>query len=115
MGIPLSLDVVIDSVLKGLEAGRRQFGVTLCALRNHAYEDNSRVLSAAVRYGDQGVVALDLAGDETRFPTQKYRALFQEETSKGIPFTIHAGEADGPLVLGLYYPSVQNALDMEFP
>lgn len=96
----LSLDVVIDSVLQGLEAGRRQFGVAygviLCALRNHAYEDNAQVLSAAVRYGDQGVVALDLAGDENRFPTHKYRALFKEAASKGLPFTIHAGEADGP-------------------
>ena len=30
-----------------------------------------------------------------------------------IPFTIHAGEADGASSIWTAYPSVQNALDMD--
>lgn len=96
----LSLDTVIDSVLQGLESGKRQFGVEygviLCALRNQPCEINWKLPAAAVQYRDRGVVALDLAGNEKAFPAEIHRALFEKAGHIGIPFTIHAGEADGP-------------------
>lgn len=96
----LTLDRVIDSVLQGLELGKKQFGVAygviLCALRHQPYEINGPLLSAADKFRDRGVVALDLAGNEKTFPAENHRALFEKAVSKGIPFTIHAGEADGP-------------------
>lgn len=45
---------------------------------------------------DGGVVALDLAGAEAQFKTSNYRDIFAKAKEYGIPFTIHAGEADGP-------------------
>ena len=44
---------------------------------------------------DGGVVALDFAGAEALYPTEDYRDLFETAKNYGIPFTIHAGEADG--------------------
>ena len=41
-------------------------------------------------------MAIDLAGAEAVFPTSKYRDLFAKASEYGVPFTIHAGEADGP-------------------
>ena len=107
----LTLDVVMDSVLQGLELGEEQFGVAygviVCALRHHPCEINSQLLSIADKYRDRGVVALDLAGNEKRFPTERHRALFEKAVSMEIPFTIHAGEGTVPPVYGLHYPSVQ--------
>ena len=96
----LTLDTVIDSVLQGLEVGKEKFGVgygvILCVLRHQPYEINSQLLAAVDKYRDRGVVALDLAGNEKRFPAQRHRTLFKEAVKMGIPFTIHAGEAAGP-------------------
>ena len=44
---------------------------------------------------DGGVTALDLAGAEALYPTSNYANLFKRAREYGIPFTIHAGEADG--------------------
>ena len=37
-----------------------------------------------------------LAGAEALFPTVNYLGLFEEAKEAGIPYTVHAGEADGP-------------------
>ena len=41
---------------------------------------------------------------EALYPTSKYSDLFAKAREYGIPFTIHAGEADGP-------DSVKNAIE----
>ncbi|MBR0090301.1 MAG: adenosine deaminase [Lachnospiraceae bacterium] len=41
------------------------------------------------------VKAVDLAGAEALFPTSRYIPLFRYAAKEGVPFTIHAGEADG--------------------
>lgn len=56
---------------------------------------------AAIR---QGVVALDLAGAEALFKTADFAEEFAAARKDGVPFTIHAGEADGP-------DSVRSALE----
>ena len=40
-------------------------------------------------------MAVDLAGAEALYPTDDYEEEFRYARSLGIPFTIHAGEADG--------------------
>lgn len=40
-------------------------------------------------------MATDLAGAEALFPTANYKDLFAYAKEQGVPFTIHAGEADG--------------------
>lgn len=44
----------------------------------------------------KGVVGLDLAGAEGPIPNIKYKSFFDKAKKLDVPYTIHAGEADGP-------------------
>lgn len=50
------------------------------------------MLYHARKFVGKGVCALDLAGDESAFPTRQFRELFAKAKEWGIPFTIHSGE-----------------------
>lgn len=70
----------------------------LCLMRGEGNEAaNDETVEVAKRYcvPDGGVVALDLAGAEALFPTSRYVEVFQRVKAAEIPFTLHAGEADG--------------------
>lgn len=90
---------VVQSVLNGLEKGREDFGVDygliLCAMRHTPQEENMPLIDLAQEFIGRGVVALDLAGDEKNFPVGQHTEFFSTAKAKGVPFTIHAGEADG--------------------
>lgn len=63
-------------------------------------------LEAAVRNRHRGIVALDLAGDEARFPGELFVEHFRAAREAGLHTIAHAGEAAGPesvrqAVLGL--------------
>ena len=92
----LSCREVIESVVEGLEKGERTYGVyasaIVCAMRHHSLEKNMEMLEAARPFVGKGVCALDLAGDESTFPTTLFRPLFEKANKWGIPFTIHSGE-----------------------
>ena len=42
------------------------------------------------------LVAIDLAGDEVKFPARLFREHFKRARDAGLEVTVHAGEADGP-------------------
>ena len=92
----LSLEQVLESLLTGLEKGKREFGVEynviVCAMRHHSEETNLRMFRAAREFLGEGVCAGDLAGAEALFPMSGFRNLFAEVRGLGLPFTIHAGE-----------------------
>ena len=73
---------------------------------DHNQEENLETIELAKKYlvKDEGVVAIDLAGAEALFKTKDFEAPFAMARKYNIPFTIHAGEADGP-------ESVKAALD----
>ena len=87
---------VIASVVEGLKAGGQEYGVfasaIVCAMRHHSLEQNMQMLTEARGFIGKGVCALDLAGDESAFPTSLFRSLFVQAKEWGIPFTIHSGE-----------------------
>lgn len=87
---------VIESVVRGLKKGERESGTyafaIVCAMRHHSLEQNLEMLRAAKPFVGKGVCALDLAGDESAFPTILFRELFVQAKEWGIPFTIHSGE-----------------------
>ncbi len=62
----------------------------------HNEKENMETIRLASKYLGKGVVAADLAGAEALYPTSSFEAVFKEAARKGVPFTIHAGEADGP-------------------
>jgi len=53
-------------------------------------------LEAALAHQDQGVVAVDLAGDEANFPGALFGRHFAHAREAGLHITVHAGEAAGP-------------------
>ena len=82
----------------GSEHAGLKANLILCCMRGEGNDElNEETLRLAKEYlvEDGGVVAMDLAGAEGLYPTERYRELFGKAREHGIPFTIHAGEADG--------------------
>ena len=89
----LTLDELINSILDGLKSDKVKTNLILCLMRNSSYEDNKKIIDLAIKYKDQGVCAIDLAGDESKYPTSNFQELFEYARKNNIEFTIHAGEA----------------------
>lgn len=91
----LTSEEVIDSVLEGLKMMDIKTNLILCAMRGDSDDNNRKVVDLTKKYLNKGVCALDLAGAEALFKTKEYKGLFEYAASLSVPFTIHAGEADG--------------------
>lgn len=91
----LSLEEVVESVLNGLKSESLKTGLILCMMRGDTFENNKRIIDLASKYINSGVVGIDLAGAESIYKTEDYEDLFNYARKLNIPFTIHAGEADG--------------------
>jgi len=90
---------VTAAVIEGIRAGEAATGVRAQAIgilsRSYGPEVCLQELEALLDNRD-GLVALDLAGDEKRFPAGLFIRHFQRSRDAGLRTTIHAGEADGP-------------------
>jgi adenosine deaminase len=90
---------VVKICLDGFRQGSRDFkigvGLILCCYRSIPKEANIETVELVKKYRDLGVVALDLAGDETHYPTRDFAAPFVLAKKYKIPFTVHAGESAG--------------------
>jgi len=93
-------DAVKAAVLGMQEATAGSFfkaNLILCCMRGaDNQEENLHTIRMAAMYLGRGVAAVDLAGAEALFPTSDFEAVFAYAKELGVPFTIHAGEADGP-------------------
>lgn len=97
---------VIAAALRGLKKGRQAFGTTssviICLIRAHGPKENRRAFETMKKFFNRdarpeepAVVAVDLAGDEARYPTIRFADYFEEAKSLGIYTTCHAGETSG--------------------
>jgi adenosine deaminase len=90
---------VTAAVIDGIRAGERETGVRAQAIgilsRTYGPEVCMQELEALLAHRD-GLVALDLAGDEKRFPARLFVEHFRRSRDAGLRSTVHAGEADGP-------------------
>ena len=88
---------VVSAVLKGLERGRKDFGVAsgliICAMRN--MEVSLEMAELAVDFRERGVVGFDLAGEEGGYPPKKHVDAFHYIQRQNFNITIHAGEGFG--------------------
>ena len=94
----LTQEDAVKAAIEGLRKSPVHGNLILCCMRGEGNESaNEETVELAAKYlvEDGGVVALDLAGAEALFPTENYKDLFAKARVNGIPFTIHAGEADG--------------------
>ena len=93
----LSQREVIEAAIEGLNRSDFSAGLILCCMRgNDNHEENLETVRLAKDYLGKGVVSVDIAGAEALFPTENFADLFALARELEIPFTIHAGEADGP-------------------
>jgi len=88
---------VVSAVLKGLERGRKDFGISsgliICAMRN--MDVSLEMAELAVDFRERGVVGFDLAGEEGGFPPKKHVEAFHYIQRQNFNITIHAGEGFG--------------------
>ncbi len=90
---------VVEAVIDGVHAGCRehQIDVQLIGIMSRTFGEDAclRELEALLAHRD-GIVALDLAGDELGFPGQRFLSHFNRARDAGMRITVHAGEAAGP-------------------
>jgi len=88
---------IVSAVLKGLERGRKDFGIAsgliICALRNR--HESLEMAELAVDFRARGVVGFDLAGEEGGYPAKKHVDAFHYIQRENFNITIHAGEGYG--------------------
>jgi adenosine deaminase len=93
----LSHQKIVSAVLKGLERGRKDFGVRsgliICAMRN--MNVSLEMAELAVDFRQRGVVGFDLAGEEGGHPPKKHIDAFHYIQRENFNITVHAGEGYG--------------------
>src|SRR5205807_5538207 len=103
----LSHQQVVSAALRGLERGRKDFGISsgliVCAMRN--MDVSLEMAELAVDFRERGVVGFDLAGEEGGFPPKKHVEAFHYIQRQNFNITIHAGVSCGmdPIWLLLQY------------
>jgi adenosine deaminase len=92
---------VIDWVLSSAKEAAKKNGVIvrlIASVNRHESTDLAeQVAWLAAEHVQDGMVALDLAGNEAEFPSQPFYGIFKEARQAGLHVTIHAGEW-GPAV-----------------
>lgn len=96
-GFPLG--EVIDWVSEATQKADREFGsITrlITSINRHESVDlAAEVIALAADRIEDGVVGVDLAGDETQFSSSPFQGMFAEAQEAGLHVTIHAGEWGG--------------------
>ena len=100
----LSQQEIVEAACEGLDESRKYWksyschNLILCCMRSDDNKDaNMETVRLAALYSEKGrgVVAADLAGAEGLYATDTFADVFRDAVQKGVPFTIHAGEAAG--------------------
>ncbi|KAM8863448.1 adenosine deaminase [Spinachia spinachia] len=100
----VSPDEVVHLVNQGLSEGERAFRIKarsiLCCMR-HMPSWSMDVVELCKKYQCEGVVAIDLAGDESLNckANPGHRKAYEEAARCGIHRTVHAGEVGPPSVV----------------
>jgi len=87
---------VIDWVLTSARDTAKKYNVIvrlIASVNRHESTDLAeQVAWLAAEHVQDGLVALDLAGNEAEYPTQPFYGIFKEAKQSGLHVTIHAGE-----------------------
>ncbi len=93
-GFPL--DEVTTWMLTASHEAAREFGigvnVVLSINRHESTKLAGQVARLAADRRQDGVVGLDLAGNEAEFPAKPFLGIFKEASQAGLHLTVHAGE-----------------------
>ena len=96
----MSQEDAVISALAGLKSALKDkenfdANLILCCMRQAYYETNRETVKLAIKYKNQKVVCVDLAGPEAFHTGDFYKELFDEAKDGGANIIIHAGEACG--------------------
>lgn len=87
---------VMDWVISSATEAGRKHGVIVRLIasmnRHESTELAEQVAWLAVEHLDDGMVAIDLAGNEAEFQTEPFYGVIKEARQSGLHVTIHAGE-----------------------
>lgn len=87
---------VIDWVIVSTREAADKYNVIVKLIasvnRHESAELAEQVAWLAAEHIKDGLVALDLAGNEAEFPTKPFHGIFKEARQAGLHVTIHAGE-----------------------
>ena len=90
---------VIEWVCDAAQKAERQYDITVRLIvsmnRHESVEIGEAVLQAALDHRENGVVGIDLAGQEDNFPCSPFQGVFQRAKAEGLGVTVHAGEWSG--------------------
>jgi adenine deaminase len=94
----VSFDTAIGGILRALDAGQAQFGITYCLIMcflRHLDEDAAfATLREAEPWFDR-LTGVGLDSSEVGHPPSKFARVFAEAKAKGLKLVAHAGE-EGP-------------------
>lgn len=95
----LAPEGVVEAVADGVVAAERDTGVRaqMIGILSRTYDTKTchHELDALLAHRDH-LVAIDLAGDEEKFPAARFVEHFTRAREAGLEVTVHAGEVDGP-------------------
>jgi len=83
---------VIDSTREAADKYNINVKLIASVNRHESSEIAEQVAWLAADHMKDGIVALDLAGNEAEFPSQPFYGIFKEAKQTGLHTTIHAGE-----------------------
>lgn len=91
-------DWVIEATHQAARDHNIQIGLIITLVRHDPLPQAKKVAEVAFNRIGHGIVGLDLAGDEIKYPPEPFSPLFKEAKQLGLGITVHAGEwagADG--------------------
>jgi adenosine deaminase len=96
-GFPLG--EVMDWVIAGAHKAEAEFGVKTRLIASVNRHEDIRLAEEVARLSaerkDQGIIALDMAGNEAAVPGRGFLGVLKEARQMGLHLTIHAGEWGG--------------------
>ena len=98
----ITQEQAVEAAIEGVKRGMEQYpsirvGLILCCMRGEDNEEwNLQTVETAKKYLGDVVCAVDIAGAESLYPTERFAPVFEKVREYGLPSTIHAGEAAGP-------------------
>ncbi len=93
----LTQEEVVKAAIEGMKLSNLKSNLILCTMRGmDTYDKNIETVKLGKKYLGNGVCAIDLAGAEGLYKTSDYKYVFDLAKELNVPYTIHAGEADGP-------------------
>jgi adenosine deaminase len=97
-GFPLGdvIDWVCESARQAAGEFKIRVGLIASVNRHESVELAEQVARLAAERRNQGLLGLDLAGNEAEFAAKPFLGVFKEAHQAGLKLTVHAGEWAGP-------------------